>query len=206
MNKLEDIIDKKRIPYLICIGTDLSYVDGIAPRIGSKMSKYMKVLGVKGDNVDNVTLPERLMEIDGIDTNIYQPIALDCAFHHAYSGTEQLVIYEGGLEPSSYLGRDNRRVGEIGVGINVSPIVNEFNEFLTSKKRRDIYAMELQIEVYLLKIIDKYPVGIRIAMLKDNDWSHDAILAELRITEDEYENAVKDLENKNRFIYERMCI
>lgn len=206
MNKLEDVIDKRRIPYLICIGTDMSYIDGIAPRIGSKMSKYMKVLGVKGDNLDNVTLPERQLEIDGIDTNIYQPIAIDCAFHHNYRGTEQLVIYENGLVPSSYLGRDNKKVGEIGVGINVSPIVSSFDEFLTPKKRRDIYAMELQIEVYLLKIIDKYPLGLRIAILLDNGWSFESILAELRITNDEYEIALRELEKTNIFIYERLCI
>lgn len=206
MNKLVQVVDTARIPYFVCIGTELSYVDGISPRIGSSINKVYRVLGTLGDNIDNTNLKDRYEEIKNIDSAVYQVIALDCAFDHEYCGTEKLVVYENGLKPASYLGSKNNIVGEIGVGINVSPFVNSIYEFLTGEKRQDILRVEKNIKSYLLRIKERYPLAMRFAMLKDLGYEDKIIKRKLKLSDEELLECASRLKNINYSIYERMIL
>jgi putative sporulation protein YyaC len=142
--KLIENIDK---PYkdiiFVCIGTDRSTGDSLAPLIGHKLSKKYKVYGTIHNPVHAKNLEQILKEID-IENNLI--IAIDaCLGKMDHVG--HVTIALGSLSPGEGVGKSLPEVGDI----SITGIVNfgGFMDFLTLQNTR------LSTVITLAEIISK---------------------------------------------------
>lgn len=153
MNKLVDMIDKTREPWFVCLGTPLSYADGLAPRIGSRLESKYKVTGTVEKPVDNKTLLDEKSFVYDIDKEKYQVVSIDISINKSEDRDEDGLYIREGINPAkgNIKGNDHKTIGEIGIIIGIEDIVPEFQLLLSTT---DIFGGKLDvIEDKVVKII-----------------------------------------------------
>jgi putative sporulation protein YyaC len=127
----------------VCIGTDRSTGDSLAPIVGSKIHKKYNVYGTL-ENPDHAKNLEETMNM--IDTKNNLIIAIDACLGKS-ENVGNINIHNGSLKPGSAVGKDLMAVGDI----SISGIVNfsGFMDFLILQNTR------LSIVMNLSNIISK---------------------------------------------------
>lgn len=183
LDRIINKLDFSRIPYFVFIGTDRSYIDGVAPRLGSRLRTLYKTLGKEDKNLDAKTIDDFYNStIKHIDTNKYQVIGVDCGFHSEVI-TDREIIVTNGVKPASYLGKDLPKIGEFGLLVNVSLYVKELSEFLNNNPREDIKKLEDLTYETIVKLFDFYPIETQVRILKDKNYDDEYIKNKLNLEE-----------------------
>lgn len=176
-------IDLGRIPYFVFIGTDRSYIDGIAPRLGTRLKTLYKTLGKEEKNLDAKTIEDFYNStIKLIDRTKYQVIGVDCGYHDNKISDREILISDG-IKPASYLGKVLPKIGEFGLVVNTSLYVNSLSEFLTTEYREDIKSLEELTYNTILKLFDFYPIETQVKILEDKGYDDDYIKNKLGLEE-----------------------
>jgi putative sporulation protein YyaC len=114
-------LDKTKEPWFVCIGTSLSMLDSIAPRIGSKLEALgYNVTGTLEHNFMAKNMIERITkELVKLDFNKYQFIFVDVTVDYEEK-EEEIKIYKRPLMPGSGAGKVLPHFGDWFIGINIA--------------------------------------------------------------------------------------
>ena len=148
--------DKKLV--FACIGTEASYYDGIAPRIGTFLEQIgQKVYGKLGDNINQQNYIEK---INYIKKNHFDDfiIAIDLCY---LEKNDVFIISNEPVHPAKYSTKNNTVfIGNASIMINVYPFLNTNSKEEILKKicydsvNVDFSRAEKQLKVLLKKFLE----------------------------------------------------
>jgi putative sporulation protein YyaC len=134
--------DKRRIPYFLCVGSMKNMLDSVAPRVGSILKRHgYMVLGTEEDNLHAVNIPEKYESvISKIDTEIYQPIAIDACISIYDGFADKITVKERSLKPGAGVGKKLPCFGEYCIFANINHAYKnlsqlQFNAFMFANEK-----------------------------------------------------------------------
>jgi len=143
----------------VCIGTDRSTGDSLAPLVGYNLiNKYSNVYGTIHNPVHAKNLEETMNKIDIENTLV---IAIDaCLGKMEHVGN--IFINEGSLKPGAGIGKDLMEVGDI----SIAGIVNfgGFMDFMVLQNTR--LSMVVNLSEIIIDVIDDVMMRLGINELK----------------------------------------
>jgi putative sporulation protein YyaC len=125
LNDLNDLLDRRKIPYFLCIGTSKSEFDNVAITIGNllQLNGY-DVLGTSDEQLHGKSINILNDEIiSKLDKDIYQTIAIDIS-----QGINNVpyTISDKPIKPGSGIGKNLPFLGDISIHINIEYFVPRF--------------------------------------------------------------------------------
>lgn len=139
--------------FIVCIGTDRSTGDSLAPLIGTALTEqgYSSVIGTIDDPVHAVNLDERLKTVpEGMTV-----LAIDAALGRIQN-VGKLSFNKGSLSPGSGVGKDLTKVGDF----NIQGVVNVsgYMEFAVLQNTRLSTVMKMAKEI-TYAITEAFPLN-----------------------------------------------
>lgn len=127
MKELKELLDNKRIPLFLCIGTMNNTLDSIAPRIGSMLSKMgYNVFGTEDDPLHGLNIETLYrQEICSYPRAIFQHIAIDASRLTEDNKDKDFVISKKSCKPGSGVGHKLPEIGEILIECNTFKYAKE---------------------------------------------------------------------------------
>lgn len=109
---LLSIIDEKKDPLFLCIGTDRYTGDALGPLIGKRLEEYgFTVLGTLSKPVHAVNIYNTIEEIDRLKKN-KQIIAIDAGLG---KNVGCVSVWKGSIQPGAGIHKNLPCVGDIGI-------------------------------------------------------------------------------------------
>lgn len=118
---MQDILDKKKEPLFVCIGTKGSFYDNTSNRIGKRLLN-------EGFDVilecDTSNMKRKLKQIKAYNKDKYQVIAIDLSYNSEYDQKAKLThsYSKGGIIPGGALGRKYEPIGDVSVKIYLQAV------------------------------------------------------------------------------------
>lgn len=121
----------------VCIGTDRSTGDALAPMVGSKLENRYKIYGTMHNPVHAKNLSDTLEKIDMTNNLI---IAIDASLGRN-ENLGKINVFKGSIFPGSGVGKELPPVGDISITGIVN--ISGFMEYVILQNTRLSFVMDL---------------------------------------------------------------